>query len=89
MGWNQLEIKKQSPLLKNINNGDFVYFVHSYMAKVKNLENILAITNYGEEVTAIVGNGNVYGCQFHPEKSSSVGVSILKNFTEMLYGEKV
>lgn len=89
MGWNQLEIKTQSPLLKDINNGDFVYFVHSYMAKVKNHENILATTNYGEEVTAIVGKGNVYGCQFHPEKSSTVGLNILKNFTEMLQGGNV
>ncbi len=86
MGWNDLTFHKESPLLKYINEGDYVYFVHSYHA-VECGENLVATTNYGIPVTALVQNKNVYGAQFHPEKSGDVGLNILRAFCE-LKGEK-
>ncbi len=82
IGWNALNFVKESPLLKYINEGDCVYFVHSYCA-VGCEESLIATTEYGKEITAIVGKGNVYGCQFHPEKSGDVGLKILKAFSEI------
>ena len=82
MGWNGLIIKRQSPLLRYTREGDFVYFVHSYSA-VGCEDSLLATTEYGAELTACVGKGNVFGCQFHPEKSGAVGLNILKAFCEM------
>lgn len=81
MGWNDLTVRKESPL--SIKNGDYVYFVHSYMADCPE-EYILATAEYGERVTAAVrGEGQVYGAQFHPEKSSDVGIGILKSFCSL------
>ncbi len=82
IGWNALRFKKKSPILKYINENDFVYFVHSYHA-VECDESVVATTDYGREITAIVQSGNVYGCQFHPEKSGEVGLKILKAFAEI------
>ena len=82
IGWNALQFKKKSPILKYINENDFVYFVHSYHA-VDCQDYLVATTDYGMEITAIVQNGNVYGCQFHPEKSGEVGLKILKAFAEI------
>ena len=82
MGWNDLRIKKESPLLKYTREGEYVYFVHSYSA-VNCEESLLAVTEYGADLTACVGKGNVFGCQFHPEKSSDVGLRILKAFCEI------
>ena len=82
IGWNALKFKKQSPILKYINENDFVYFVHSYHA-VDCENSLVATTDYGKELTAIVQKGNVYGCQFHPEKSGEVGLKILKAFAEI------
>ena len=82
MGWNALTIVKDSPLLKYTREGEYVYFVHSYSA-VNCKESLLAVTEYGADLTACVGKGNVFGCQFHPEKSSDVGLRILKAFCEM------
>ena len=82
IGWNALTFKKQSPLLKYINEGDAVYFVHSYHA-VNCEDSLVATCEYGKEVTAIVQKDNVYGCQFHPEKSGNVGLKILKAFCEL------
>ncbi len=82
MGWNALEFKKESPLFKYINDGDFVYFVHSYYATDCE-ESLIATAEYSIPVTAAVGNGNVFGCQFHPEKSGDVGLNILKAFCEI------
>ena len=82
MGWNGLDFKKDSPLFKYINNGDFVYFVHSYYATDCD-EDTLATSDYGIPVTACVGKGNVFGCQFHPEKSGEIGLKILKAFCEI------
>lgn len=81
IGWNELALKQPSPLMKNTANGDYVYFVHSYYAETP-AEYVIATTDYGVEMTAAVQKDNVYGCQFHPEKSSEVGLSILKAFCE-------
>ena len=81
MGWNQLEDLVDDPLLDGINAGDYAYFVHSYAAPVSNYT--LARSTYGESFSAIVRQGNVYGCQFHPERSSATGAKILKNFLEI------
>lgn len=82
MGWNGLIFKKTSPLLRYTHEGDFVYFVHSYSA-VGCDDSLLATVEYGAELTACVGKDNVFGCQFHPEKSGTVGLNILKAFCEM------
>jgi len=82
IGWNALIFKKESPLFKYINNGDCVYFVHSYFAADCE-QSLLATTEYGKELTAAVAYKNVMGCQFHPEKSGEVGLKILKAFCEM------
>ena len=82
IGWNALRFKKQSPILKYLKENDFVYFVHSYHA-VDCQNSLVATTDYGMEITAIVQKGNVYGCQFHPEKSGDVGLKILKAFAEI------
>lgn len=78
MGWNSLNIEKDDPLLMGINDGDYVYFVHSYFIAAHN--NTIASTTYGNKFSAVVRKNNVWGCQFHPERSSSVGAKILKNF---------
>ena len=84
MGWNSLELKKSSsPLLKYVKNGDFVYFVHSYYAADCD-DSVIALTDYGAPVTAAVQSGNIYGCQFHPEKSGEVGLNILRAFCELV-----
>ena len=85
IGWNGLIFKKESALLKYVNEGDCVYFVHSYYA-AECEGAVIATAEYGPELTAAVANGNVFGCQFHPEKSGEVGLKILKAFVEM--GEK-
>ena len=82
IGWNELALKQSSPLMKNTDNGDYVYFVHSYYAETP-AEYVIATTDYGVEMTAAVQKDNVYGCQFQPEKSSDVGLSILKAFCEL------
>ncbi len=81
IGWNELKIIKKDGILKYISDGDHVYFVHSYFA-TKCIESS-STTQYGVEITASVSNGNVYGCQFHPEKSGEVGLKILKAFCEL------
>ena len=81
MGCNALKIVKDSPLLKYTREGEYVYFVHSYSATGCE-DSLLAVTEYGTDLTACVGEGNVFGCQFHPEKSGEVGLRILKAFCE-------
>lgn len=84
MGWNQLYFNHTHPLVKNIQEQDEVYFVHSYMATCPD-EQLIAYSEYGKtKVTAIVCKDNVMGCQFHPEKSGSVGRQILEAFKEMI-----
>ena len=83
MGWNSLTFcKTDHPLFRYINDGDFVYFVHSYYAYTRD-DFVLATAEYGMPLTAAAVNGNVCGCQFHPEKSGSVGLKILKAFSDM------
>ena len=83
IGWNPLIFKgDKHPLLKFVNEGDCVYFVHSYFASDCK-GSVIATAEYGRELTAAVARGNVMGCQFHPEKSGKVGLSILKAFCEM------
>ena len=81
MGWNPLKIIKDDPLLDGIDEGDCVYFVHSFYAKHCE-ENLCAVAEYGVYVPALVRKNNVWGAQFHPEKSGDVGLRILKNFIE-------
>lgn len=81
IGWNGLHFHKDSHLLRYINENDCVYFVHSYYA-VNCDDSLVATAEYGREITAMVHKGNVSGCQFHPEKSSEVGLSILRAFCE-------
>ena len=82
MGWNNLTIKRDHPILRGIQSGEHLYFVHSYAARTTP-ENILATTDYGGEVVAVVGRDNIMGTQFHPEKSQASGLAILKNFLSM------
>ena len=81
IGWNSLSIKKSHPIFKYVNDGDYVYFVHSYYAEGCD-DSLLATTDYGREITAAVANGNVTGTQFHPEKSGEVGLGILRAFAD-------
>ena len=83
MGWNALDfVGEKSPIFKYINDGDFVYFVHSYYATDCD-DSVIATSEYGIPVTAAVGKGNIFGCQFHPEKSGDIGLKILKAFCEI------
>ena len=82
IGWNSLSMKSSHPIFKYVNEGDCVYFVHSYFAS-DCTESVIATAEYGRELTAAVAKGNVMGCQFHPEKSGKVGLAILKAFCEM------
>ena len=80
IGWNALEKNEPCALLDGVNEGDYVYFVHSFAA-VTDSKNVAAYCDYGMKVPALVTSGKVYGCQFHPEKSGKTGLSILKQFT--------
>ncbi|MBE6766749.1 MAG: imidazole glycerol phosphate synthase subunit HisH [Ruminococcaceae bacterium] len=82
IGWNSLRFKKDSPIFKYIKNGDHVYFVHSFYAADCD-DSVIADTEYGAYLTAAAQEGNVFGCQFHPEKSGEVGLSILRAFSEI------
>lgn len=80
IGWNSLRFSQNNPLFGRIREGDYVYFVHSYSAMGS--PDVIAVTEYGTDLTAAAARGNVYGCQFHPEKSGTVGLNILKAFAE-------
>ena len=82
MGWNKLNFAKADPIFKYIEPGDYMYFVHSFYAR-NCVENTLAFAEYGVAVPAIVKNGNVYGMQFHPEKSGAKGLALLNAFSEI------
>jgi len=82
IGWNALHFRQENPLFKYVSEGDCVYFVHSFYAADCD-DHVVATAEYGAELTAAVAKGNVYGCQFHPEKSGNVGLSILKAFAEL------
>ncbi|MEH7305359.1 imidazole glycerol phosphate synthase subunit HisH [Neobacillus drentensis] len=87
MGWNRLEFVQESPLLKNLDE-DYVYFVHSYYVDAENSDVLLAKANYHEQVSAVVGRDNIFGMQFHPEKSSKLGMALLANFLQMVEERK-
>ena len=82
MGWNALIRKRNHPLLREVKEGDCVYFVHSYYAADCD-DSLVAATEYGKELTALVAKDNVMGCQFHPEKSGNVGLKILRAFSSV------
>lgn len=82
MGWNRLAVTQESPLFLGVDHGH-VYFVHSYHALPENSSDLLATTDYNQQVTAIVGRNNVYGMQFHPEKSGDIGMKLLENFLKL------
>lgn len=82
IGWNALHLTRPSPLFSHVKEGDCVYFVHSYYA-TECADAVIATAEYGAPLTAAVASGNVMGCQFHPEKSGEVGLSILRAFCEM------
>ncbi|MBI2914397.1 MAG: imidazole glycerol phosphate synthase subunit HisH [Firmicutes bacterium] len=86
MGWNQLSVPGEIPLLAGVSDGSFVYFVHSYYVVPTDPSVVAATTEYGVEYASVVSLGNVFGIQFHPEKSSSVGLRILDNFGRMVAG---
>lgn len=83
MGWNQIEIQKEDPILKGIPEKSAFYFVHSYYVDPADPMITTTLTEYGIRFTSIASSGNVFGIQFHPEKSSSLGLQILKNFGEL------
>jgi glutamine amidotransferase len=81
-GWNQLDLDNPSPLLHGIRSGDYAYFNHSYYCQPASQAHVLASTEYGLRYASVVGSANLYGVQFHPEKSQAVGLQILRNFVE-------
>ena len=83
IGWNSLTLENDGRLFKNIDNQSYVYFVHSYYLKAKEEYIVKASTEYGTHIHASVEKDNVFACQFHPEKSSEVGLTILRNFAEL------
>lgn len=83
MGWNQIEHDESHPLLAGVPSGSYAYFVHSYYCIPANPTDTIATTDYGLRFTAVAGRGNIFGIQFHPEKSQQVGLRILRNFVEM------
>lgn len=83
IGWNSITVNPESRLFKGINDGSYVYFVHSFYLKCENESDVAAKTYYGTEIHAAVERGNLFACQFHPEKSGEVGLKILKNFINL------
>ena len=83
MGWNSLKIKPDTCLFAQISDGAYVYFVHSYYLKAEAPDIVVATTEYSTHIHAAVEQGNIFACQFHPEKSSEVGLQILKNFISL------
>lgn len=83
MGWNNLAIKGKSRLLKGVPDGSWVYFVHSYRAAPRSRKLVVATSDYGVSIPAVIERGNLIGVQFHPEKSGDTGAVMIKNFIEM------
>lgn len=83
IGWNALSFPRECKLFSGIDEGSFVYFVHSYYLKADEENDVVATAEYANHIHAAVARDNIYACQFHPEKSSSVGLKILKNFIEL------
>lgn len=83
MGWNQLDLARDHPLVRDLTSGSYAYFVHSYAVYPDQQDIVFATTDYGGPFASIVGRGNVCGLQFHPEKSQAVGLKLLKNFLSL------
>lgn len=83
IGWNQLDIRQESGLLDHLSEDNYAYFVHSYYCAPENPDDIVAVVDYGIDFTAVVQRDNVYGVQFHPEKSQKTGLQILTNFLNL------
>jgi glutamine amidotransferase len=86
MGWNNLHLQRHSELLEGITDADYFYFVHSYHCVPRDEARIIASADYGAQITAVVNKNNLYGVQFHPEKSSKRGLHLLKNFVNICKG---
>jgi glutamine amidotransferase len=84
MGWNSITQTRDSPLLDGISDGSYFYFVHSYYPEPENTKDTLAITEYNQSFTSIVEKKNIYGTQFHPEKSGTMGAHLLENFVSLV-----
>ena len=83
IGWNALDILHPNAMTEGVQQGGYVYFVHSFMAVPAEEGDLAAVTDYGARVPAMVARGNLFGCQFHPEKSGKVGLAMLKNFAKL------
>ena len=83
IGWNSLTFPNRSPLFEGVDEGSYVYFVHSFSAQHTDPDQVSAVSQYGVPVIAAVQNGNFFGCQFHPEKSGETGLAILRNFAAL------
>ncbi|MCW1713767.1 MULTISPECIES: imidazole glycerol phosphate synthase subunit HisH [Synergistaceae] len=86
MGWNSIRTKKESRLLGKLSGSPYMYFVHSYYVKAEDQEIVSALSDYGTTFDAAVEQENLFGCQFHPEKSGTEGISILRRFAELAGG---
>jgi glutamine amidotransferase len=86
MGWNSLELRREHPIIAGIAPGSYMYFVHSYYIRPKDSSTILTTTDYGIEFPSIIARDSIIGVQFHPEKSSKIGLQLLKNFVGMVKG---
>ncbi len=84
IGWNTISLDKESPLFSDLRTGDYVYFNHTYYCCPQDNEDILTSTDYGVSFSSAVNRGNIYGVQFHPEKSQKTGLKILQNFVERI-----
>ena len=83
MGWNDIRAVRETPLLKKLNRGSRFYFLHSFYMQCRNDQEVIAVTEYGGTFACAVNAGNVYGVQFHPEKSHGFGIQLLKNFADI------
>jgi glutamine amidotransferase len=84
VGWNSVSVRRPHPLLAEVRSGEYFYFVHSYHAACRNGEAVLAVSEYGVEFPAVVGRDNIFGLQFHPEKSGRPGIKVLANFGRLV-----
>lgn len=85
MGWNSIKIKKRAPLLEGIPDNSYFYFVHSYYGVPEDTDTVATTTEYGMEFTSSIWKDNIFACQFHPEKSQKLGLTLLKNFKKSVY----
>lgn len=88
IGWNSLQVQRGDVLLEDVPEQAYVYFVHTFKMCPADRSDLIATCDYNTEVTAMVGRGQLYGCQFHPEKSGEVGLTILRNFGKLVGGTK-